>query len=147
MTDPKDDLVDLLEANITAASLVDNNSDQARFVVTMARPPLVLLKDWILKQKFDLVYTVAKARAIALRHTQNVPKNYQGDFIIGVWTINKKARVTGEKLRWLAVEDLRTLFRNNPSNQRIGFEEDNDQLISDVQVYNTNLTIVHDDYV
>lgn len=146
--DPKADLVDLIQ---TISTLTTEDDAASQYVVTYEFPPKVLLSDYLIGKHLDTVLTVGRVQVTPLRHVQNVPLLYTGDFNVGIWIRDiregDKDLVIGEKLRWKYIEELRSIFRSNATNQRIKEEVEDDMQVAGVRLYHTILVITHDDVV
>ena len=144
----KHELVALLVAKLKGTALLKSDGKtHATYTVLTAKPPWILLKDFLLTQKYDLLFTVKRNSESGYRFSQNVPINYKGTYEIGVWTIDKQS-VDGDGLRDQAVEEALRIIEDNPfptTKTRICIlpTREDDHALSNTQIYNSIIPVSH----
>lgn len=145
-TDPKYTLKELIKNNINHSALQKDNGDAAKFHVMYAVTPEVLVKDFFIKNGYDVIAALGRAEASGYRHIQNVPILYKGDFPVTVYVIDKSG-ITAHLLRWQVYTEIRNILRVFSTYQHIGMETDDDRIVAGKMLYSSTFTIRHDDFV
>jgi hypothetical protein len=139
VTNPKHDLVALLKA---------------KFNVITAKPPWILLRDFLINKKYDVVFTVKRSRVTPKRRFQSSPLRYDGEYEVAVWCIDK-GNVEGDVLRDKAFDEVLRVLKENPSElvagdlseQYVSATREDDHSLGGTQIYNSILTVFKKTYI
>lgn len=141
MADPKEGIVDDFQANINNDVLLKKDAaTHAKYLVMYEQPPWVLIKDFIIRQGYDLIITVGRSMVIPKRVVRNEPLIFDGRFPIGIWTVDK-TDIDGDVLKFQADDEIRRVIRVSNKYQLHPHETDDDHVLDGIQIYNRTLII------
>lgn len=153
-TDPKRIIRSVVEGDIVPENLTrDDGVTQLKTAVTLDYPPHILLRDWIVAQNYDYVFTVSRIRDDHKRRVQEVPKLYDGLYGLHAWAIQKyDDEAIDDTWRYKMITEIRRIFDNNNSDTNpycqyyIGDVSDEDVKVNGTILYKTTFTIVYKQY-
>ncbi len=141
--DRKLTIKNLLLAGIDSSAVVDKNGDSAKWTVIYAEPTLTLAEDYFKDKGYAAVVTVSRRRGLPWRVAGNNVVQTKEFINVHVWTVDSDL-ITGEKLKWILNEQLRTVFKNNNLEQVL--EENDDVELESQMLYNTRYVVVYDSF-
>lgn len=143
-TDPLETHAILLRS-IPGTSLTDDDGNNVKTVVQYTTSPTVILRDSIIQQNVDLMFTVDYVRVDAKRRLQSVPYTFDIRLQVGLWLIDKPTEsITGEKLRWKAIEAVRDIYDGDADDWKcVISEESDDRMVDGQKLLNYNFIVRH----
>jgi len=144
----KEDIVVLLDTYLAASSITkDDGSLQASFDVIVANPPHVQVKDWLITKDLFGLFTVDDLRAVNMRLIGTVPIVEDGRYLVKTWTVarsvNDVVLVDGIKLKQKMDNEVKRVFRTQPTDRYVVSWEANDRLVHGTWIHCTIFTVAY----
>ena len=144
MADPKEGIVDEFQANLNDDALTKKDaSTHAKYLVMYEKPPWTLIKDFIIREGYDLIISVGRKQVFPKRFVRNIPLVFDGRFPIGIWTVDKPD-IDGDVLKFKADDEIRRVIRASGKYQLYPYEKDDDHTLDGIKIYNRTLIIKYD---
>ena len=141
-------IVEFLRENLNSDALVVGQRP-ARFEVIEWMPPMNILKEFLLNDQRDLVFSVRQRRVATARFLQRVPHRHDKFLEVAVWlvdrpTYQRRGYITA--LRDAAVAEVTRIFGENPLMGTVREILVDDHNVGNILVISSVIIIEHQEY-